>query len=102
MASKNITLSDLTASLDKLRAGLKKHAGIIFVVIVLAALMYSIASVNLLLSSESDSGYRDKQEAAMTSAQFDKTTIQKIEALGDRQSTADPILPSGRINPFIE
>lgn len=102
MASKDITLSDLTVSLDKLRSILKKHAGIIFVVIVLAALAYSISSVNLTLSSESDIGYRDKKEAEMTSAQFDKTTIQKIEALGDRQNPPDPVLPDGRINPFIE
>ena len=102
MASKDITLSDLIASLDKLRSALKKHAGIIFVIIVLATLMYSISSVNLLLSSESDSEYRDKREAEMTSAQFDNTTIQKIEALGDRQNPPDPVLPDGRINPFIE
>ncbi len=102
MASKELKLSDLTASLEKLKAGLKKHAGVIFVVVVLAALVYSISSVNLVLSAESDSEYRDKRESEMTSTQFDKATIQKIESLGDRQSTTDPTLPAGRINPFTE
>lgn len=102
MASKDLTLSDLTASLDKLKAALKKHAGIIFVVIVLAALVYSISSVNFLLSTTSDDAYRQQRESEMTSTQFDKATIQKIEALGDRQNTTDPVLPTGRINPFTE
>lgn len=102
MASKDLKLSDLTASLQKLGAGLKKHAGIIFVVIVLAALVYSISSVNFVLSAASDDAYRDQRESEMTSTQFDRTTIQKIQALGDRQSTTDPALPSGRINPFVE
>lgn len=102
MASKDLKLSDLIASLEKLKTGFKKHAGIIFVIVVLAALVYSISSVNLVLSAESDSTYRDKRESEMTSTRFDKATIQKIEALGDRQSTPDPVLPAGRINPFVE
>lgn len=102
MTPKDIKLSDLTASLQKLKPALKKHAGIIFVVIVLAALIYSIGSVNFVLSAPSDDVYRNQKESEMTSTQFDKATIQKIEALGDRQSTTDPVLPSGRINPFVE
>ena len=102
MASKELKLSDLTASLEKLKVVLKEHAGIIFVVVVLAALVYSISSVNFVLSTASDEAYRDKRASEMTSTQFDKATIQKIQALGDRTSTTDPALPSGRINPFIE
>lgn len=102
MASKDLKLSDLTASLQKLKTGLKKHAGIIFVVLVLAALVYSISSVNLLLSASSDDAYRTQKESEMTSTQFDKATIQKIEALGDRANPPEPTLPSGRINPFVE
>ncbi len=102
MASKDINLADLTASFKKLIASLKKHIGIIFVVIVLTALIYSIYSVNLVLNSTSDSDYRSMQEADMTSTQFDRATIQKIEALGDRQNPPDPVIPGGRINPFVE
>ncbi|TAH33524.1 hypothetical protein EYC58_00980 [Candidatus Saccharibacteria bacterium] len=102
MASKDITTAELIASLEKLTSGIKKHAAIIFVVIVLAALVYSISNVNVVLGSESDTAYRDAREAEMTSTQFDKATIQKIEALGDRANPPAPVLPGGRINPFIE
>lgn len=102
MASTDITMASFTASLEKLQSSLKKHAGIIFVVVVLAVLVYSISSVNLVLSNPSDTDYRDKREAEMTSTRFDEATIKKIEALGDRQNPPAPVLPGGRINPFIE
>ena len=102
MASKDIKLSDLTASLQKAGTMLKKRAGIIFVVAVLAALAYSISAVNSVLGAESDTAYRDQREAEMTSTQFDRATIEKIKALDDSQNTATPNLPAGRINPFVE
>lgn len=102
MAQKDIKASDITASLQQASTVLRQHAGIIFVVIVLAALAYSISAVNFVLNSDSDQAYRDQREAEVTNTQFDRTTIQKIEALGDRQSMATPTLPSGRINPFVE
>lgn len=102
MASKDITAADLTASLSKAGVAIKQHSSIIFIVVVLAALVYSISSVNLVLSASSDDAYRDAQEAKMTSTQFDTATIKKIDELGDRQNTTTPGLPGGRINPFIE
>lgn len=102
MAQKDIKVSDITASLQKTGQGLKRRAGIIFVVVVLAALAYSISDVNIVLNTPSDQAYRDEREAEVTSTQFDRTTIQKIEALEDRQSNATPTLPAGRINPFVE
>lgn len=100
--AKDIKASDITAGLQKMGMALKRHAGIIFVVIVLAALVYSISAVNIVLNTPSDQAYRDEKESEVTNTQFDRATIQKIEALGDRQSIAPPTLPTGRINPFVE
>lgn len=102
MAQKDIKVSDITASIQKTGQSLKRRAGIIFVVIVLASLAYSINAVNIVLNTPTDQAYRDEREAEITSTQFDRTTIKKIETLENRQSNATPTLPSGRINPFIE
>lgn len=102
MASQEIKLSDLTVSLQKIGLGLKKHAGIIIVVVASSALVYSISNVNFVLSAASDETYRAKQESAMTSMQFDKATIEKIQALKNRETSPAPSLPGGRINPFKE
>lgn len=102
MAQKDIKLSDLTASLVKLGGALKRRAAIIFIVAILAGLVYSVMTVNLILNAPSDDEYRTTKESQETSTQFDKATIQRIDALGDRQTTPAPTLPAGRINPFIE
>jgi len=102
MASKDIRLSDISAGLKKFGASAQSHVGIIFVVLVLGALVYSVLAVNLILSKESDIYYRAEKENETTSTQFDKATIEKIEALGDRQNPPEPVIPGGRINPFTE
>lgn len=93
---------DFNASVQQFKELFKKHAGIFFVVVTLAGLVYSVSAVNSILGTPSDENYRIKKEAEMTSTQFDKTTIQKIDALGDRTNPPEPTLPEGRTNPFTE
>lgn len=102
MASKDIKLSDIIIGLKKFGTLLKTRAGLIFVILVLGVMAYSVFAVNLLLNKESDVYYRAEKESATTSTQFDKSTIEKIEALGDRQNPPEPVIPDGRINPFAE
>lgn len=89
-------------SLEKLKSTLNRRAGIIFIVFVLGVVVYSVSSVNLLINTPSDEEYRSKKQQELTSTQFNAKTIEKIEALGDRNNPPTPTLPSGRINPFIE
>lgn len=94
--------ADLKTSLTKLKTGFNRHAGVIFVIVILAAVVYSVSSVNLLINAASDDAYRSEKERELTSTQFNRKTIEKIEALGERDNPPTPTLPAGRINPFLE
>lgn len=102
MAGKDLTFSRIAAGLRDAGAGLKRHAGIIFVIAILAAVVYSVSAVNIVLNTPTDVGYRLQKQSEVTSTQFDKKTIGQIESLGDRNNPPAPVLPGGRINPFVE
>lgn len=89
-------------SLAKLKTVLNRRAGIIFIVFVLGVVVYSVSSVNLLINMPSDEEYRSQKQQELTSTQFNTKTIDRIEALGDRNNPPTTTLPGGRINPFIE
>jgi len=93
---------NLTESLAKLKTGFDRHAGVIFVILVLGAVVYSVSSVNILINLPTDDAFRAEEQQKLTSTQFTAKTIEKIEALGDRNNPPTPVLPEGRINPFIE
>lgn len=100
--AQEVSLKSITDSLKQAGVVLRDRISIIFVVVVLAALIYSIYSVNLILSTPSDSEYRAKKEAESFSTRFDEATIKKIDALKGRQEAGNIDLPGGRINPFAE
>lgn len=100
--AQNISLKGITEGLKKAGEALERRMSIIYVVVVFAALIYSIYSVNLILSAPSDEVYRAKKEAESFSTRFDEATIKKIDGLKGRQETGNIDLPGGRINPFSE
>lgn len=100
--AQDISLQGITEGLKQAGVALRQRISIIYVVIVLAALVYSIFSVNLILSTPSDEEYRAKKEAESFSTRFDEATIKKIDGLKGRQEAGNINLPGGRINPFAE
>lgn len=100
--SQDISMKSMKEEFQKLGSSLRRHMSIIFVVFVLAALIYSIFSVNLILGAPSDEAYRQKKEAESFSTRFDEATIKKIDGLRGRQDAGNIDLPGGRINPFAE
>ena len=78
---------------------IKRHMVILFIGLSLFALIYAVFNVNLILQTQlapSDDA-RSKYDV-----DFDKPTIDKINALGDRSKPPAINLPTGRINPFSE
>lgn len=102
MAQQDISLKGITEGLQKAAVALRQRMSIIYVVIVLIALIYSIFSVNVILGTPSDEAYRIKKEAESFSTHFDEATIKKIDSLKGRQEAGNIDLPGGRINPFAE
>lgn len=100
--SQDISMKSMKEEFQKLGSSLRRHMSIIFVVFVLAALIYSIFSVNLILGAPSDEAYRQQKEAESFSTRFDEATIKKIDSLRGRQDAGTIELPGGRINPFAE
>lgn len=100
--AQDVSIKGMTEELKKTGLALRRRMSIIYVVFVLAALVYSIFSVNLILGMPSDEEYRLKKEAESFSTRFDEATIKKIDGLKSRQEAVDIALPGGRINPFAE
>jgi hypothetical protein len=100
--AQDISLKGIGDQFKDLGHKLRRHMSIIFVVVVLGALVYSVFSVNLILGMPSDEAYRMQKEAESFSTRFDDATIEKIDGLKDRQEAGDIQLPGGRINPFAE
>lgn len=100
--SQDLSMKGMSGELKKLGLTLRRRMSIIYVVIVLFALVYSIFSVNLILGMQTDEEYKLKKEAESFSTRFDEATIKKIDGLKGRQETGNVELPGGRINPFAE
>ena len=100
--AQDLSLKGISEGLRKTGVAIRQRMSIIYVVVVLAALIYSIFSVNLILSTPPDEAYRQKKEAESFSTRFDEATIKKIDALKGRQEATNIELPGGRINPFAE
>jgi len=100
--AQDISMKGITEGLKSAGLALRRRMSIIYVVIVLAALVYSIFSVNLILGAPPDEAYRLEKEAGSFSTRFDETTIKQIDGLKSRQEASNVALPGGRINPFAE
>lgn len=101
--AQDLSLKNIQEGLKSTGASLRRRMSIIYVVIVLTALVYSIFSVNQILSTPSDEAYRMKKESESFSTKFDEATIKKIDSLKGRQEVGNTDLPTGiRINPFAE
>lgn len=100
--AQDVSLKGITEGLKQTGLAIRRRTGIIYAVIVLAALIYSIFSVNLILGTPSDAEYRSQKEAESFSTRFDEATIKKINTLKARQEAGNVTLPGGRINPFAE
>lgn len=82
-----------------------RHHYFIFTVLLLAGLAWAVYAVNQTLSAPSDEEYRLEKLNQTIKGNFDKATIEKIEALqkSSEQSTAPAPGPAGsRTNPFAE
>lgn len=100
--SQDISAKSISEGLLRAGIALRRRMNIIYTVLVLSALIYSILSVNLILGTPSDAAYRAEREAESFSTRFDKNTIEKIDSLKNRQEAGSVELPGGRINPFAE
>lgn len=100
--AQDVSIKSITEGLKKAGDSFRRHMSIIYVVVVLVGLVYSIYSVNLILGMPSDEEYRLQKEAESFSTRFDEATIKKINSLKARQDAGSVELPSGRINPFAE
>lgn len=100
--AQDLSVKGISEGLLRAGASLRRRMNIIYTVLVLSALIYSILSVNIILGTPSDAAYRAEKEAQSFSTRFDKKTIEKIDSLKGRQEAGSVELPSGRINPFAE
>lgn len=78
------------------------HHAIMSFVLIIGILIYTIYTVNNLITQDSDQVYRSEKEAEITQANFDDDTIDKIDELRNSSNAGPPSLPGGRINPFVE
>ncbi len=95
----SLDLKDIPAALAPVGEFLKQHISIIFTTAALSALMYAVINVNTVLQLAADSS---QTATSAYDARFDKTTIDKIEALSQQEQSGSTSLPTGRINPFSE
>lgn len=94
----------LLALIDTSKKVLRHHY-FIFTVLLLLGLAWVVYIVNQTLSAPSDEEYRLEKLNQTIKGNFDKATIDKIEALqkSSEQSTAPTPGPAGtRTNPFAE
>lgn len=78
------------------------HYGIISFLLAMAALIYCVYTIQLIMSTPSDQTYRDQEIQKNTKTSFDKQTIEQVKRLRTTDDTTPISLPSGRINPFTE
>lgn len=81
---------------------LLKHHVLIVALLLLAAMAYTVFTINQIMSGPSDESYRSEQQTRTTSTTFDQKTISSIEALKTPPQAYDLRLPSGRVSPFAE
>lgn len=77
------------------------HSTIIAFVLAMSTLIYCVYNIQQILDLPSDEQYRQEQMQKNSTTSFDKTTIDQVKQL--RTTTDAPIvLPTGKINPFVE
>ncbi len=76
---------------------------VISILIIVGFLIFSVITVNAILSSTQDPVYTEQQQMTIIKTRFDDTTITKINELRSRQENPSLSLPdNGRRNPFRE
>lgn len=95
----------LTKSLKSLRSSfepvVKRHV-MISLLLIVGFLIFTIYSINQILSDTTDPEYENSKQAEAINTRFDDSTIDKINQLKSRQEAGSLELPDGRRNPFIE
>lgn len=95
-------MADIQKTLLTACSGLLKHHTIIMLLSVLATLIFTVYYVNQIITTSSDDAYRTEKQSTSIKTSFDTATIEKINRLRSQQQTDPLMLPSGRINPFVE
>lgn len=98
----SLDLNQLSQALSKAFAPILKHHVVIAFMIVLGFLIFTVFSVNSILSQTADLEYEATQRRENALTRFDNKTIEQINQLKSRQDNASLDLPSGRRNPFVE
>lgn len=79
-----------------------KYHAIIAIVAAASFLIFTVITVNYILSNTADASYAEEQQANTVKTHFDDSTITKINELKSRQEINSLSLPEGRRNPFTE
>lgn len=101
---KQIKLPKQLVALGARGKKLLKHHYFIFTLLLLCGLVWAVYVVNETLSAPTDESYRVQKISESIDANFDKATIEKIEALqkSNEQSAGLPAPTGARTNPFAE
>lgn len=78
------------------------HGPVLFIILSFGLLIYSVYTVNNILTSTDDENYRTEKESTTIQTHFEKNVIEKIAQLKADQQSPNITLPTGRINPFSE
>lgn len=77
-----------------------RHHAILFILFALISIIAAVYVSNEILSRPTDDDYLTTAETSSVNANFDRSTIEQITDLRQRQERPNIELPSGRINPF--
>lgn len=97
------SLAELETSARSLWVKVSPHLGFIYLTLMLLGITFVVYLVTQTMgSTDIGQGTVTNQKATEYVIPFDKTTIAKVEALSNENSSPTIVLPTGRINPFSE
>lgn len=77
------------------------HFGLVSFLVFSIVILYTIMTIQQILTTPSDQSYKDKATQQNSSTSFDKATIDAIRQLRTTKDQTPPTTPSGRYNPFV-
>ncbi|MBC7746519.1 hypothetical protein H7Y40_00890 [Pedobacter sp.] len=97
----SLNLQTITVLVQQVTDTISRHATVIVMVAAVSVLIYSIATVSMIITLQDDTNYRQEQSQNRVNGTFDKVTIEKVNNLKASSDSANIELPNGRRNPFI-
>lgn len=98
MTKKTANITPLIKPLDKL---LRFHY-IIFIILVIGMVAYTVYKVNSILNLPTDQEFKSQQEKELLNDGFDTETIKKLKQFNYSSNPQPTTLPPGRNSPFSE